>query len=227
MARPWPGGVKIAAILATALLAGTLYFALARPVQVLPLLDPVVPFTMVDHRGQVYRSHRRAGPVVAYAVGATRDAAGMGLTLRLLDGLQRELAARGWWDRVEVAFVTVDPEHDGPDVLRALAETFPGAAQPNVSLLTGSPVTVRLAVGAGFGIYFEPPVMTGDGFRFGHEPALVLVDGQGVVRARYRVRRVGAARVTRDIGLLLREADAKGVSRAIYRAAHLFLCYPR
>lgn len=220
-------GLKIAAILGAALLGGTLYFTLARPVQVLPLMGPAVPFEMVDHRGQVYRSHGRAGPVVAYAVGATRDAAGMGPTLRLLDELQRELAARGWWDRVEVAFVTVDPEHDGLDVLRALAETFPGAGQPNVSLLTGSPVTVRLAVGAGFGIYFEPPAVTGDGLRFAHEPALVLVDGQGVVRARYRVRGVGADRVARDIGLLLREADAQGVSRAIYRMAHLFLCYPR
>jgi len=47
------------------------------------------------------------------------------------------------------------------------------------------------------------------------------------VRARYGVRNLSKARLARDLGLLVKEAQAEGASRLIYETAHLFMCYPR
>ena len=102
---------------------------------------------------------------------------------------------------------------------------------------------MKLAVGAGLGVYFELPVpgqgqireqtpqqaqAQASGLRFVFDPALVLVDPQGVVRGRWRVTDPGvsAGRLFTQMASVIREAQATGVQRWVYEGAHLFLCRP-
>jgi protein SCO1/2 len=56
----------------------------------------------------------------------------------------------------------------------------------------------------------------------------VLVDGAGIIRARYRTATPALEMLQRDIELLATEAyNSQGVLRYAYEAAHLFLCYPQ
>lgn len=218
---------RVAGIAGAAVAAGLLYFALSRPVKVLPLMGAIPPFELTSHQGKVFRSHERGSRITLYTVAASRDEKRMVETSHLLHELQRALVERGWIDRVDVAFITVDPEFDDQERLRFAAERFAFPEGPNVALLTGSSASVKLAVGNGLGIYYEPPVNEPSGPRFVYDPMVVLVDSHGVTRARHSLQQVTPQRLITDIGLLQKEAAATGASRMVYAAAHLFLCYPR
>src|SRR5690625_5151523 len=94
-----------------------------------------------------------------------------------------------------------------------------------VRMLTGSWVALRLAVGTGFGLYYEVP-SDGDG-AFVYEPTVAIVDWNGVLRARYGPDEVDTQVLLLDMGLLSREIAAEGAEAWVYAGAHLFLCYPR
>lgn len=219
--------LKIAGyITLTVMIGGTLYFAIGRPLQVLPLLDPVPIFELVDHRGDTYFSHERGQKLTLYTVGAARDEAALEQTMAQLTSISNDLEARGWSNDVEIVLISVDPEHDDPAVLRSVAERYPLFNRPGTYLLTGPWVTVKLAAGSGMRIYFEDPVETENDVTFVYDRTLVLVDNQGVLRARYDVHQVDPETLARDIRLLRDEANAEGTARLAYQAAHLFLCYP-
>jgi len=229
-----------AIIVGLLLAAGVLYFALGRPVQVLPRGQAVPAFDMVDQNGTAYRFPDRALPVNVYVVAAAWDTRAADAIVPLLHELDSLVAERGWQELVHVAWITPDPERDDVAAMRALAERLPLPERLDVAMLTGAPVTTRLVVGGGFGIYVGTPQAAGDGQPgFGlddaraqapavvYEPAMVVVDEIGYVRARYGVRNLSKARLARDLGLLVKEAQAEGASRLIYETAHLFMCYPR
>src|SRR5690606_16654601 len=124
-----------------------------------------------------------------------------------------------------VAWITPDPANDDLQSLRSLATQIPILRTTGVSLLMASPAALRFAVGAGMGVYVGPQPEAGE--RLSYEPTLVLVDDQGWVRGRYGIRSVDERSLLRDVSLLAAEVKAEGAERALYKAAHLFLCYPR
>lgn len=219
---------KLALGFGALLMGGVLYFALARPVQVLPLMAPVPAFELVDDRGNPFRSYDRVGTVTLYAVGATRDTEGMAHIARLFGDLGGVVAAEPGLGRdLEFAFVTIDGEYDTPERLAAMRPQLDRGQGVPVHLLTGSWVALRLAVGTGFGVYYEPaPEGSGQG-PFHYEPTVLVVDWNGVIRSRYDVAAADPAILLRDFKLLRREADAQGAQKWVYAGAHLFLCYPR
>lgn len=233
-----------AGVVVLVLVAGVLYFALGQPVKVLPRGQVVPGFNMVDHRGADYIYPERALPINVFVVAAAWDNPAQAALLPLLHELDALVTEQGWHDLVHVAWITPDPERDDVAAMAALAERVQLPRGLDVALLSGAPVTTRLAVGAGFGIYVGTTQASPDGASgesgsgrqaagieseptVVYEPALVLVDDLGYVRARYEVRRLTGARLSRDLGLLVQEARADGASRLVYEAAHLFLCYPR
>lgn len=223
------------------LVLGVLYFAVGRPVQVLPRGQAVPAFNMVDHRGTDYLYPDDAAPVNVYVVAAAWDKPAVDAVMPLLEEMDALVAEQGWEGLVRVAWITPDPERDDVAAMAALAERVPLPERLDVALLTGAPVTTRLVVGAGFGIYVGTTQAAQNGEpgsgrqapgmaqapAIVYEPALVLVDDLGYVRARYEARKLAGSRLSRDLGLLVREAQADGASRLVYEAAHLFLCYPR
>ena len=213
-----------------ALVAAAALFAVLRPVQVLPRLQVLAPFELTDQQGRPFRSHER-GRTVLYAVGASREGEVTPRTLELLAGVGERLQQQGWLGtQVELAFVTIDPEHDSAAVMAELDRRLRAGRGlgTGVSFLTGSPVAVKLAVGGGLQVYYEPPAGPAQRPRFTYDPALVLVDPQGIIRGRYRVgaRETSPDELLRRIRLVVQEAAASGMRRWVYEGAHLFLCTP-
>jgi len=78
--------------------------------------------------------------------------------------------------RVQLLFVTVDPERDTPEVLRA----YVGAFDPSFLALTGSVDEIRTATGE-FRVYFRQ-VPTGSSYTVDHSAMTYLIDPQGEPR---------------------------------------------
>jgi protein SCO1 len=124
-----------------------------------------------------------------------------------------------------LALVTIsfDAAHDTPAQLRSYAATL-GADLATWHFLTGEAERLKHVIGGGFGVYYAAQA---DG-SFAHAPTFVLVDGAGIVRARYRTATPDLDVIQRDIELISQEAhNSRGAMRLAYEAAHLFLCYPQ
>jgi protein SCO1/2 len=80
-------------------------------------------------------------------------------------------------DRVQIAFITIDPERDTPDVLR----DYMGAFGPNYLGLTGEPDAIRGAANA-FKVFFQKiPLPDGD-YTMDHSAVIYVLDPQARVR---------------------------------------------
>jgi protein SCO1/2 len=78
-------------------------------------------------------------------------------------------------------------------------------------------------IGAGFGIFYQPDAAGG----FTFDPALVMVDGNGITRAIYKRNLPDIQTIERDLMLVVAEVkNSEGPGKLVYEAAHLFLCYP-
>ncbi|HWQ13062.1 MAG TPA: SCO family protein [Roseiflexaceae bacterium] len=208
------------------LLAGVLWFAVARPVQVLPRIRPAPAFTLTDAGGRWLGAEELRGRVVLLSFGYTR----CGVECAALE--ERLLAARDGLAQAgllgqEVALVTisVDPEHDTPATLRRYAARL-GADERTWRFLTGAPAEIKEVVGGGFHVYYAPRTPGGAGPPLELDQRAVLVDGSGVIRAEYGLAQLEVWRVLRDVELVRREAASSGWERPVYDAAHLFVCYP-
>jgi protein SCO1/2 len=76
--------------------------------------------------------------------------------------------------------ITVDPEHDTPDVLRLYAEAF-GANPAGWKFLTGSPDAIQ-AVEHRYGVFAAPAPSGGD---VDHTNLISVIDPRGMVRVQY------------------------------------------
>ncbi len=77
--------------------------------------------------------------------------------------------------RIKVAFITVDPDRDTPEAVRAYLSAF----DPRILGLTGSTADIRAAARA-FGVFFEKRG-GGEDYTVDHTAAFVLTDAQGRV----------------------------------------------
>ena len=79
-------------------------------------------------------------------------------------------------------------------------------------------------IGGGFRVYYQPD--GAGGFTF--DPTIVMVDGNGIVRAIYERELPDMQTVARDVQLVVAEVkNSEGPGKLVYEAAHLFLCYPK
>jgi len=175
-------------------------FATLRPLTVLPRLGPAPGFALTDQDGRPLTSEDLRGSVVLYS---------------FIAGCQPPCAP------VRLVTIAVDPAAT-PD-LRATAAML-GADPARWTLASGEPARLKQIVGTGFGVFYGPAA----GGAVAVDPALVLVDGWGLVRADYRAPLPPADQVLRDLRLVTDEArQSTGLARYAYEAAHLFACYPR
>lgn len=214
--------------LATAalLVAAALAFSAFRPVQVVPRYGPLPPFRLVDHRGTAFDRQSLLGHFTIFGFMATRGDDAAQQTLSSLEKLRSELAgAELPQDRVQIVTVTLDPTEDTPLVLAQVAMQH--RADPRQWLfVTGDPAAVYDLATLNLGIFYRKdqdpsgPVVV-------HTSRFVMVDHNAVLRSSYEGPSLDVQRVLRDLKLLASEASAEGVSRYVYEAAHLLLCYPR
>ncbi|HUG78550.1 MAG TPA: SCO family protein [Burkholderiales bacterium] len=102
-------------------------------------------------------------------------------------------------ERVQVLFVTVDPERDTPKLLAQ----YVGAFDPRIVALRGDLAATR-KVAQEFKIYFEKRKQ-GDGYTVDHSAQSYVIDPQGRLRLLVRHERIGAD-LAQDLRAILRES---------------------
>lgn len=223
MSAVWLRGMLygVAAFFA-ALVVLVLWFAIARPVQVLPRIEPAPAFMLTDQDGRWVSDTDLRGHVLLINFTYTRCGERCAAMERSMRTIYEMLHADGrLGSQVRMVTITVDAHGDTPPVLRAYAARL-GVATSGWVFLTGSDRELKQLIGGGYGVYYR---IEGDDVEL--DQRAVLVDETGLLRAEYDGVRLNPAIVMRDIGLVEQEANSSEAARPIYEMAHLFVCYPR
>lgn len=140
--------------------------------------DPAPGFELVDQLGEPFALADLRGRAVLLDFIFTRCPGPCPVLTGIHLDVQRGLE-EGLRDRVHLVSVTLDPEHDTPEVLRRYAEQR-GIDTSGWSLVTGAPSAVASVVADyGVGTVREP-----DG-NIEHTVATFLIDPQGRIARRY------------------------------------------
>jgi protein SCO1/2 len=180
-------------------------FKIFQPVQVLPRMHLSPAFSFIDQNNERLTSEDLRGQFVLFNFTYTNYPTPCYHMNETIQEIQSRLDEVELGD-INVSFVTIsfDPDRDIAPVLGAYAqsvnantEQWSFATEPNKALL-------KTIIGSGFETYYEDK---GDG-TFAFDPAFVLVDGWGIVRAEYRYStEVSLAdRILRHLGVLAEEA---------------------
>lgn len=218
--RWWHIVVGLLALVAVAIVL----FVTIQPVQVLPRMTLAPGYTLIDENGDTLISEDARGKLTLYNFTYTNCVApGCPETGSATRALQERLATVDTAG-IPVQFVTIsfDPERDTPEALKQWAAAN-GAQPESWHVATGEPGQLKSIIGAGFSSYYEHKE---DG-SIVFDPTWVLVDGNGIIRTRYKTAAPDPEIFARDVGLIVDEVqNSSGADRLAYEAAHLFLCYP-
>ena len=205
-------------------LVTVLAFVIFRPILVLPRITLAPGFSLTDQDGDSLTNEDMRGKLVLYNIthgSCEPPCQQTSSTMQAVQARLAELDTHG----VPIEFVTIslDPQNDTPQVLHDYAESLL-ADLDQWHFVTGPIDRLKWIVGGGFGVYFDHKA---DG-RLVYDPAMMLVDGFGIVRAEYVDGVPDTERILRDLKLILDEIErSEGVNKVAYEAAHLFMCYPR
>jgi protein SCO1/2 len=158
----------------------------------LPVIGPAPPFALTSQDGKPVALADLRGKVVAVAFIYTEcpDICPM-LTQKMVQ-VQDELGA-DFGAKVAFVSISLDPEHDTPEVLKDYAQ-FWGAKPDGWSFLTGSPEAVR-DVSRRYGVFFAKKE---DG-SVDHTQLTSLVDAEGQIRVQYLGARFDPEEFRRDL----------------------------
>jgi len=200
-------------------------FKVFQPIQVLPRLQLSPAFTLTNQDNKRLTSEDLRGKFVLYTISYTNCPA----PCYNIDETMQEVQSRlgeVQLDGIDVAFITIsiDPDRDTPEILNTYAQSIGADTSIWQFATTENKPLLKTIIGGGFETYYEDK---GNG-EFAFDPAFILVDGWGIVRAEYRyATEVSSAdRILRHLGILAEEVqNSKGSTKLAYEAAHLFLCY--
>lgn len=158
--------------------------------------DYAKDLALTDHNGQARTLKDFAGKVVVLFFGYTQCPDVCPTTMTELAEVKRLLGAQG--DQVQGVFVSLDPERDTPEVLKAYMANF----DPSFLALTGNADQLA-AVAKYYKVYYKKVEgKTPTSYTLDHSAASYIYDPQGRLRlyARYGA---GAPVLAADIKLLL------------------------
>ena len=150
---------------------------------------------LTDHNGKPRTLADFRGKVVTVFFGFTHCPDACPTTLVEMAGVMKELGADA--DKLQVLFVTVDPERDTQKVLAQYVPSFhPGF----IGLYGDAEATARAA--KSFKVYYQKRPVEGRGYSVDHSAGTFVLDPEGRVRlfAQYGL---GAAAILHDVRLLL------------------------
>lgn len=224
-----------------------LAFAIFQPLLVLPRMGLGPGFGLVDSNGQRLTNEDLRGRIVLYNFTYTACVDPCPQTTPVMAEIHGLIDSMDLQNiPVELVTISFDTERDGPAELNAFAQRFTDDANSVESsagngvdereadsenttaipwhFVSGDALPVKYIIGGGFGAYYQE---NGDG-TFTFDPMFVLVDGAGLIRAKYRTATPDMETIQRDLELVAKEAvESTGATRLAYEAAHLFLCYPK
>lgn len=163
---------------------------------------PIAPFELTDQDGHPFASERLRGKVWIAGFAFTSCVSICPMLTSQMANLQRRLAGEG--DRVHFVTITVDPEVDTPERLRAYAEQH-HADLSRWSFLTGDPTQVRATLQRVFFVPIGERRAVEGGYDILHTGQLMLVDRNGQMRAMYPTDAESLASLERDVARLLAE----------------------
>jgi protein SCO1 len=189
-----------------ALILGFAALAWAPPVQAhdtaheqrLPTIGTAPDFALTSQDGARVALRDFRGKVVAVTFIYTSCSDVCPLLTAKMAQVQDELGA-DFGPKIAFVSITVDPENDTPEALKAHAEAH-GADLAGWSFLTGAPVSVR-EVAHRYGVAV---VEAADG-QVDHTLLTTLVDGRGAMRVQYLGHRFDPEEFRRDLLSLLLE----------------------
>jgi protein SCO1 len=156
-------------------------------------------FQLTDHNGQVRSLKDFKGKVVVVFFGYTQCPDVCPTTMTELAEAKKLLGAQG--DKVQGVFVTLDPERDTPQVLKAYMANF----DPSFVALRPTPEQLA-AVAKDFKVYYKKVEgKTPTSYTLDHSAASFIYDAQGRLRlyARYGG---GPQALASDLQLLMKQA---------------------
>ena len=154
-------------------------------------------FALTDQHGQVRSLKDFAGKAVVVFFGYTQCPDVCPTTLQELQQVKRLLGADG--DRLQAVFVTVDPERDTPELLKAYMESF----DPSFVALRPGPEQLQ-ALLKDFKIYAKKvDGKTATSYTMDHSAQSYIYDPQGRLRL-YSRYGSGAQALAEDVALLLK-----------------------
>jgi protein SCO1 len=161
--------------------------------------DYAKDFQLPDQNGQMRSMKDFRGKIVAVFFGYTQCPDVCPTTLTEMMQAKKLLGADG--DKLQVVFVTVDPERDTPELLKAYMANF----DPSFIALRGSPEQLA-ATAKDFKMYYKKAEgKTPTSYTMDHSAASYVYDTQGRLRL-YSRYGTGAQALASDFKLLLKES---------------------
>lgn len=161
--------------------------------------DYAKAFSLTDQNGQMRSLNDFAGRVVVVFFGFTQCPDACPTTMAELAQIKKQLGPDG--DKLQAIFVTVDPERDTPELLKAYMANF------DPTFLALRPSTDKLPeLAKDFKIYYKKVEgKTPGSYTMDHSAGSYVYDTKGRVRLYYRYGS-GVDALTSDIRLLLKAA---------------------
>ena len=157
-------------------------------------------FTLSDHTGQVRSLSEFKGKVVVLFFGYTQCPDVCPTSMAELAEVKKALGKDG--DKLQGIFVTVDPERDKPEMLKAYMGNF----DPTFLALYATPEKLA-ELAKDFKVYYKKvDGKTPTSYTMDHSAGSYVYDTKGQLRLFTRYGS-GAAALTQDIQLLLKEAS--------------------
>ena len=154
-------------------------------------------FALTDHNGQVRHLKDFAGKVVVVFFGFTQCPDVCPMTMAELAQVKQLLGPDG--DKLQAVFISVDPERDTPEMLKAYMGNF----DPSFVALRPTPAQLS-EVAKDFKVYYKKvDGKTPGSYTMDHSAGSYVFDGKGRIRLYYRYGG-GAETLASDIRLLLK-----------------------
>ena len=161
--------------------------------------DYAKDFQLPDHTGQMRSMKDFAGKVVVLFFGYTQCPDVCPTTMTELAEVKKALGADG--DKLQAVFVTVDPERDTPEVLKAYMANF----DPSFIALRGSPEQLA-AMAKDYKAYFKKADgSTPASYTMDHSAASYIYDTKGNLRL-YSRYGSGVPALVSDMQALLKQS---------------------
>jgi protein SCO1 len=170
----------------------------ASEAQPLPTIGSAPGFTLISQDGAQIALADLRGKVVAVTFIFTRCTAGCSMLTPMMALVQDRLG-RDFGEKIVFASITVDPEHDTPEMLKLYAQTY-GADMAGWSFLTGPPAVIA-DLTRRYGI-FAAKNASGD---VEHSFLTSIVDQRGMLRVQYLGIRFDPEEFHRDLVSLIKE----------------------
>ena len=166
--------------------------------QPLPKIAPAPGFTLTSQDGAPISLANLRGKVVAVTFIFTRCTATCPVLTPMMSLVQDRLG-RDFGSKVAFASITVDPEHDTPEMLKLYAQMY-GADLGGWSFLTGAPPVIA-DLTRRYGVYAAKDA-NGD---IQHSFLTSIVDQRGILRVQYLGVRFDPEEFRRDLLSVMKE----------------------